>query len=205
MPKRKIPFCCIFFKSFQISSNYFSVHKHFKGEPARKLLKKKTTNHAPTLRRLVLLVNNLYLANLNARPIFVPPLGYLMRPIARNKLCLFLYLLKLAMSHAWCENSTIPTRVCVGEILNEATNRLTKLRHRRKFPRPWALILPEPSIKRAKSRRLRHTKQEQIERNQHKGLALLQQGTRASELEALVKRIMPSTVPNNWSRTIIYW
>lgn len=111
-----------------------------------------------TLRRLDFLLNRWYLANLRARPIFVPPLGYLIRLIAYKTLCLFLKRLKLNTSHARDENSTTPTRVFLGEIWKDATTRLTKLRHRRKLPRPEASILPEPSIKKAKSRRLRQTK-----------------------------------------------
>lgn len=117
----------------------------------------RTLHSTLTFRLLFLLLNNRYLANLSARPILVPPLGYLMRLIAYKTSCLFLKRLKLNTSHAREANKTTPTRVCLGEMWKDATTRLTKLRHRRKFPRPYASILPDPSIKKAKSRRLRHT------------------------------------------------
>lgn len=62
-----------------------------------------------------------------------------------------LYLLKPNTFRALLEYTTTPTRVYFLEILKEATNLLTKLRHRLKFPLPEASMLPEASITNARS------------------------------------------------------
>ena len=52
-----------------------------------------------------------------------------------------------------------------GDTLNEDTTLLANSMHRLKFPRPAELILPDPSIKNARSRRLLHPKKEKIPKN----------------------------------------
>lgn len=62
-----------------------------------------------------------------------------------------LYLLKPKTFRALLEYTTTPTRVYFLEILKDATNLLTKFRHRLKFPLPESSMLPEASITNAKS------------------------------------------------------
>ena len=61
----------------------------------------------------------------------------------------------------------MPTRVYDEEIIKEATTLFTKFKQRRKLPLPERSMLPEPSIKKAKSIRVRHTtRKEKIKRNE---------------------------------------
>ena len=93
-----------------------------------------------------------------AYPVLVPPLGYRIRLTAVRTCPLRRYRLKSKMSRGLDENKTTPIRVCPLLMLNRLTIALTKLRHRRKFPLPYASILPEPSMTKAKSTRARQPK-----------------------------------------------
>ena len=107
---------------------------------------------------LLLRLNNRYSTKFKALPILVPPRGYLMLLMRRSTLALLLLRWKSSISHVREENNATPTRVRCGDTLNEDTMLLTNSRQRRKLPRPADSILPEPSIRKTRSRRLLHTK-----------------------------------------------
>ena len=111
-----------------------------------------------TFSALLLRLNNRYKTKFKAFPILVPPRGYLILEIVCSTLALLLLRWKSSISHVREENSATPTRVRCGDTLNEETMVLTNSRQRRKLPRPEASILPDPSIRNARSRRLLHTK-----------------------------------------------
>ena len=119
---------------------------------------------------LLLRLNNRWRTKFKALPILVPPRGYLMLLMRRNTLALLLLRWKSSISHVREENNATPTRVRCGDTLNEDTMVLTNSRQRRKLPRPAASILPDPSIRKTRSRRLLQTETQikQLLRNQQK-------------------------------------
>ena len=110
-----------------------------------------------TFSALLLRLNNRCKTKFKALPILVPPRGYLILEIVCSTLALLLLRWKSSISHVREENSATPTRVRCGDTLNEETMVLTNSRQRRKLPRPAFSILPDPSIRNARSRRLLHT------------------------------------------------